>query len=461
MPNEDHPAESKIESISTPIVNQVPFSLVEKHANKTTKLLANSNRTAPVEGQRRWYQYEFKVPFFITKVKISHNNYQNYHQFQMKAKTVKGTEIEEKSKPDGNVTTFIINEICNSISFRPPKTYFSNRAITSVEIYGFQSYEIEKFFQFANSIESIKVDALADINDKQAKYQAIIERAAKAETEVSNARKELSELKSQADRQRSSIKRLESQRDDLTVKVEAQNARLDTNRSDLETLRSDIESTTKNRNLLNTEVAEKTNELANLRANIDLFPSELDSFVKQGSKNNMVYFWLALVPIIVIGATFVLLVSGAVNLTTLITEKTDVNIEALIASRLPYVFVSLAIITACYKIARAFIVEVMRVNEQRLNLTKISIIAKDVSNASEADLNIDDTTKYHLRLILKMDMLKDHMKGYISNDFRPTVPKSVTSFLPFSGKVGELLSGGKEKQMSAAASLEEGSAAKE
>lgn len=297
MPNEDHSAKSEIESVSTPVVNQVPFSLVEKHANKTTKLLANSDRTEPVEGQRRWYQYEFKVPIFITKVRVSHNNYQNYHQFQIKAKTVKGTEIEEKSKPDGNVTTFVINELCTSISFRPPKTYFSNRAITSVEIYGFQDHEIEKFFQFANSIESIKADALSDIADKEARYQETIDRAEKAETEISNARKELSELKSQADRQRSSIKRLESQRDDLTVKVEAQTARLDSNRSDLDTLRSDIESTTKNRNLLNTEVAEKTIELANLRANIDLFPSELDSFVKQGSKNNLVYFWLALIPI--------------------------------------------------------------------------------------------------------------------------------------------------------------------
>jgi hypothetical protein len=87
--------------------------------------------------------------------------------------------------------------------------------------------------------------------------------------------------------------------------------------------------------------------------------------------------------------------------------------------------ISLAIITACYKIARSFISEMIKINNQRLNLTKISIIAKDVSMASEHDLNLSDEDIYRLRSELKMQLLKDHLKEYLSKGFTVPMPQSL------------------------------------
>src|SRR5690554_1057353 len=57
-------------------------------------------------------------------------------------------------------------------------------------------------------------------------------------------------------------------------------------------------------------------------------------------------------------------------------------------------------------------------NEQRLNLTKISIIAKDVSDASEDGLSMDDAARYEHRTHLKMDLLRSHLKGYLAEEYR-------------------------------------------
>ena len=179
-----------------------------------------------------------------------------------------------------------------------------------------------------------------------------------------------------------------------------------------------------------------TEQLSALRANIDLFPTELESFVKQGGKNTRTLFFLALLPILVIISMFAILISGAVDLTTKIDPEGKINVAALLASRTPYVVVALAIITSCYKISKVFILELVEINRQRLNLTKIGIIAKDVSNSAEFGLELSEVEKYGLRVRLKMELLKDHLKGYISPNLDVKLPTDLSSFHPF----GELLS---------------------
>ena len=432
--------EAELASVDVPTVGHVPFSLVEKHANKTTQLLANSGKTQPIEGQRRWFNYEFKEPLFITQVVVRHNNYQSYHEFQLRA-TLEDNEVEARSRPVGDAITFQVNDFCDQVSFRPPRSYFLDRAVTAVEIFGFRKNDVARFIRYASSIDEIKEGAIDEIKDREKVYRATIERAAKSEEQASEAKKEVSSLKSQADRQRSMIRRLESERSDLTTKVEALSDSLNKNNNELETLRREIKSKTESRDNISSEVEDLERSLSELKENIDLFPSELDSFVRQGARNNRTYFYLALAPIVVILSMFFLLVSGAVDLTTEITSERDVNLEALVISRMPYVLVALAIITACYKIARSFILELMNVNRQRLNLTKVSIIAKDISNSAESGLSLDDETKYNLRLKLKMDMLKDHLKGYLSREFEPSVPKSITRYLPSSERISEFFKG--------------------
>ncbi|MDD1452415.1 hypothetical protein NHF48_018210 [Sphingomonas sp. H160509] len=127
---------------------------------------------------------------------------------------------------------------------------------------------------------------------------------------------------------------------------------------------------------------------------------------------------------------FILLIKGAADLSFIISSDKDINIEALMISRVPYVTIAVAVITASYKVARVFISEIMKINNQRLSLTKISIIAKDVSFSSEHGLSLTDEESYQLRTNLKMQMLRDHLKDYLSKDFTIELPKRLLGIFP-------------------------------
>jgi hypothetical protein len=202
---------------------------------------------------------------------------------------------------------------------------------------------------------------------------------------------------------------------------------LEKNNQELENLRGEIGSKSEIRETLSKQTSALNIKLAELRANVDLFPSELESFVRQGARNNRTLFWLAAAPIIIICVMFGLLIFGAAELTTKITTDQNINILALLVSRTPYVAVSLAIIAACYQIVKYFLSELIQVNRQRLSLTKISIIAKDVSAAAEVGLHLSDIERYGLRVRLKMELLKDHLKSYLSSDLNVNLPSQITS----------------------------------
>lgn len=130
---------------------------------------------------------------------------------------------------------------------------------------------------------------------------------------------------------------------------------------------------------------------------------------------------------------FLILIIGAVDLTTVITAETDVNLAAIVVSRIPYVAVASAIIYACYRLARLFITEVMNINRQRLSLTKISIIAKDISEAAESRLGFSEEQIYANRLKVKMALLGDHIKHLISTEPELLFPENLFA-LPAPGE---------------------------
>jgi hypothetical protein len=133
---------------------------------------------------------------------------------------------------------------------------------------------------------------------------------------------------------------------------------------------------------------------------------------------------------------FILLVMGAADLTTKITGTEYINLSALAISRAPYVVIACTIITVSYYFAKMLVLEIIRISRQRLALTKISIIAKDISTSIDSDLDISEDERYQRRLTLKMDLMKDHLQEYLSSDFTPTLPKNIIPSIASAGLAG-------------------------
>ena len=176
---------------------------------------------------------------------------------------------------------------------------------------------------------------------------------------------------------------------------------------------------------LSKNITQKRSTLSELESNIHLFPSELADFSVQGARDSRTFLYLSAIPIALIALMFGVLMFGAADLTTKITESQNVNLAALAVSRAPYMIIACTIITASYYVAKMLILEMVRISRQRLSLTKISILAKDVSSSIDGDLEISEEEKYARRLTLKMDMMKDHLKEYLSSDFQPSLPSNI------------------------------------
>lgn len=432
MATQSKSAKDKIIEKTPPVLEQIPFVLVEKHSNKITKLLANSQSTSPVEGKNKWFSFDFSEPVFIYRVVINNTNYPDYKDFELEAMRLDGSRVLRSSKPTSGRVFLEVNDLCTSVRFRPPQAYLHyNKTIDSVEIYGFDRKEAGSFIQFSRDIDLYKTQAIIEIDRREASYQDTIQKAAAAAVEAAGARSEVSKLKSQADRLKTQLRSLESEKNDLNTKLEVLRENISNNDRELQIIKTELNTKSGQKLEIESIISSKENDLSELRKNIDLFPSELDSFVKQGAINNKTLFWISSIPITIIFVIFVLLVTGAADLSTKITGRDDINILALIVSRTPYVIISVTIIAACYQIVRYFISELINVNRQRLNLTKVSIVAKDVSAAAEAGLELSEIERYALRVRLKMDLLKDHLKGYVSPEFEVSLPKNITNYLDF------------------------------
>lgn len=421
---------ASIEDATIDVVAELPFSLFEKPNNKTTLLLASSGQNNILDGRSRWYEYKFKDATFVSRVTIQTSGYSGYHEFEFEWRDEAGAERRTLGIPSNKGTlTFNVNDLCKRVAFKPPVAWFARPEIQSISVVGVQREDIRRVLDMLDNLDAHK-DTIIEIADGAiARADARIAEAQKLQQERVSIVKDIAVSKSQLSRIKKSIDGLSDKRNELIAQNFAAEESLDSANQRLKSIRAEVEVNRSHLEANRAAIVDSEAQLRALRGNINLFPTEIVAFVDQVSKSAKQYFWLAVVPIAIIPIVFITLIMGAADLSTIFTHDPKLNINAVVLSRMPYVAISLAIITACYKIAKAFILEMVKINNQRLNLTKISIIAKDVSQAAEQGLNLTDEEIFRLRADFKMQLLRDHMKEYISKDFRIQLPNQIISAL--------------------------------
>lgn len=415
----------------------LPFTLYQYPGRKTTNLLTVSPNQKAMGGTKKWFEFEFKERVAIDYVVIKGDGYSDFHEIELEVVDIDGIphKIENKFK-DGQAF-FQVSKIVWSVKFRPSSLFFSNPQITSVSVYGYELSGLPNIVKALDRIETIKESAIREI---EAKKNALDERAAQVlviENDRSNIREQITQLKGTVSRENGKLSRIRNDFAEQNAKLAGVNQAIDASQIKKSHLDGELENLQRKLVDASASVLENESKLKLLKENLSLFPSELSDFVRQGQHSIRTYLICLCFPASVMGYMLYTLIWGGVDLSTVITEDINVNIAAIIVSRAPYVLVATAIITACFYICRMFILEIVRVNRQRLNLTKISIIAKDISNSAETGLAMSDQEKFDRRLSLKMLLMREHLKDYISRDFEPNFPISLApldSYEPISNE---------------------------
>lgn len=410
----------KINSTEVPLRSLLPFDLLHGKNKKTTKLLANSGSSEPMNGSNRWYEFEFIEPVFLNEIIVDEENYSSFNEFEFRWTLAQGGEVtRELTKNNDGHYRAPINQLVSQISFKPPKKWLTETKITRVQLVGFQIDELEDFVRLVARLDRLKADILAVSHKAIVNADAANNEVLQAGSNLNTIDNEISEANQKIAELNANIGGLTEQRNgllqDISKREEAISA-LDERRSQIQEI---IAERTTEREGLAKDVAELKQDLRALEDDVNMFPTEIGAFVSQGGQNIGTYWKLATVPIALMVIVTGLLVFNAANLTTVFDEVEGAKIWSILLTRIPYVIIATAIIMASYKLARVLILEIMRINQQRLNLSKISIVATDASNTSQEGLTeLSDRELYELRTDLKMQLLRDHLKEYLSSDFR-------------------------------------------
>lgn len=402
---------------------ELSFDLVLRPERKVTRLLQNSGSTEPLSGKHKRFEYDFSESIFAINVVIDTAGYAG-NAFVVGWRCSDGTEKIGNVVREGNQFVCEILDHVTSVFFTPPKAFFSDPTLNHVQLHGFKTCDIRAYLDYALNVEKIAQDALSEIDIALAGANAKIAQVEALQALRGSLSQDIAKFKTQSTSEQGKLKRITTEYNELIAKKGEIDRSISDEYSRLINIKSEISKYSATRTELAKRIIIKRENLSQLEANINLFPSEISGFSEQGSRDTWLYSKLAALPIICIAFVLGLLVFGSAKLTTEIVYDKNLNIAAMLASRTPYVMVCLGVISTCYYLSRMFVLEIIRVNRQKLNLTKISIIAKDISYSIDHDLNFSDQEKYNYRLQLKMSLMTDHLKDYLTKDFTPTLPRN-------------------------------------
>lgn len=418
MSSSIHDSLESIENKDIQSPHLIPISRFNKRSNKTTKLIGNESAENYIKGQHREYKLLLEEPLFVHSIHVETEGYIDYKTADFFWSSLSGGRAKKEAKKNKNdVFAIRVNDFVQDFCFKPSKQYTGETLIKKITVYGLSAFEFERALSDAGDLDSYRDELLIAAQEKVDEFDKINENLKVLELKEGELNDKISLLEESKEEIENSIVSSEKKQAEIVSDINRRNSEESEIKLRVAQLDDDIDTKKKQRESLNQEIVNKERELKNLQNDVNLFPTEISGFVSQGARNISRYTVLAFLPILIlVYVTFYVFNNAAAFLQAYSVVTTE-NMIAVFLSRLPFAMVALGIAGASYKIAKIFISEIIKINTQRLNLSKISIIAKDVSEASEQGLDMDEEQLYSLRTKLKMELLRSHLKSYVEDEY--------------------------------------------
>jgi hypothetical protein len=387
----------EIESVPVPHLISVEFFSFK--GKKSDELINNTLATNAKPGRSVWFSYDFTTPVYLTGLKLICDGYDSWNEFELEVRHVDGTTHEEKISVNQNEVELKLGKLCNGFRFRPEARMLAKTTIKSVQATGFTLAEFHEFEL-----------AIREFDKRNLEFNERVVRHATLQAEIGEYRAQKSNLESEIGKSRAEAEQLQVSIAEQTILVSKQkellkdiDARLAILKGDQRTTQADVAGLEKKRDEIVREIR--------------LFPSEIAGFVREGDRNIRWYIGICLPFVIILSIIVYSMFSSAVDLTQIWKLDEGADVWTIFLTRIPFVLLAVAIIEVCGYIVGRLIFEIVRINRQRLDFSKLSIIAKDVSAASSSGLSMSDAEIFENETKLKMELLREHMKNYTGSEF--------------------------------------------
>lgn len=391
---------SETNQSSIPSAHPITVDFYSKKGNREEILINSNDSTQQLEGKARWFSYAFQRPVYLTKIEVRTDGYSSYDKFEIVVEHVDGTFHEEKVPVSAGSVSLRLGKLSNGFRFKPASKILSEPKLLNVVATGYTEEEFHAFEWAIREFDKKHADQVA------------------RETKLAEATEEFAELKAERVELEGAVGRSKAELDQLQKSVAASTEKLARLRDQETQLQKSVSDATERLSSVQSEVERETTKRDALIREVRLFPSEIAGFVKEGNRSIKWYLGIGAPFALILGVILLKLFSNAVDLTQLYRTTPDIDIWTIFLTRLPFVLVAIALIEACGYIVGRLVFEIIRINRQRIEFAKLSIIAKDVSTASAASADdLSDDEIFDRETKLKMELLREHMKNFVGTEF--------------------------------------------
>ncbi len=407
-----------IENLKEEVTSLFPRDIVRLNsefaiAGKSTPLFKPSN-TELVELDKRMRKYETKggEPVYVRRLEITAQNPDAalkdleicIFDYAGKSRVVSGAK-RQNTTTQAYYIQYLVKDFVTAISI---KSKGKDVPVSRIDAWGYTLQNLEGINKTVSQLIDFRYNVDDFVKQKNDWLVTTNAEAAVAEAIVIAEQSKIKELKEKTQIASSEFVV-------ASEKLVVETARLNEVKINKDSLISELSSISNNKSQLSTtiddfndRIASQKIELEKLTNDRSLISDEFKDFVKEGKRQASTYILLALIPLLIIFACALELYNGAANILNH-TYLESADLYAMLLQRVPFTAALALVITACWKIASALIVNVILIQKERMALAKLLVIAKDVVYSSASGLHVSDELKFKERIKTKLDMLREHL----------------------------------------------------
>jgi len=406
----------------------IEAELFSPKRNKYIKLINSEDDdfTVKISGDDL-LEFKLDEPTYVKSIILEIGEYEPIRGFKIEVIDILRDKKQSKSfqlKSSGSSETIAIDSIISGFTVQPPKIFWKNIKLKKIEINGYQREDFDILTEQLSKVEDIQRQfetftkkTLSNITEQREELEAIENQHASKVDELEDEGIELKKSIANFEKENETLEKANQSISITNAELKDKADKLDSQRrsskEELLSLESEITKNSETLNQLNKETSTVENKLKELVDNKNLFTEEFKSFVEQSKNQTILYSIFAIIPILIFSTISYLLFEGTVDLTTKYTTMPNLDLLTIFTTRLPFVVVAVTLISSSFALIKFFLNRVIIIHRERLQLSKLAIIAKDVSTFSAAGLELSKQEQYEQRTYLKMQLLKSHLSGKI------------------------------------------------
>lgn len=414
--------ESKIEEIT----QDEDLSDLTIEIYKTTSLTSgsveNKNRLAETFNDSGNYQLTkqggnivFSFPYYVTTIGFEPEKVGVFELSYTNVFNQTNTRRIDSLNKDNRIV-FGVNEAIRSFSLKfekKPISLSKKSIIKNFRVYGLTQKDYFSEINYIKDVKNDRTEYEKKINEQKQSLLALLNRIQISKLEFDTHLENLKEEKGLLEK---NIEELDNDKNNLQADINQQNRDIESNNSKIFAQNnelSNLDNKIKQLKIISREKSDTVNSLEekrkNLEKKVNLFPDTLEGFIQRANKTKITYGILAIIPLIIFAFLLNLSWETLKNFTTVISLDSFESAWIVLIQRIPFTLLVITLASMCIAFLYKMVRHLTEVQQQELNLAKISMLAKDVADSVYS--NLPEPALQKIRAEKKLILIREFMNS--------------------------------------------------